>query len=74
MMIVPFLVAVDFTNFTYATNPCPVDVPARVVMRSGHFSYLNEKMAQDFDPSIDSVEEGSLEDGTRQAVVVITTR
>jgi hypothetical protein len=70
-MIVPFFVAVDFMNFTYSTNPCPLDVPAAVVMRSGHFEYQNEKMTQDFDLSVYSVNEGSLDDGTRQAVVVM---
>jgi hypothetical protein len=70
-MIVPFLLAVDFMNFTYATNPCASNVPVPVVMRRGSFSYFDEKMAAGFDLHVDSVKEGSLKSGTRQAVVVL---
>jgi hypothetical protein len=70
-VIVPLLMAVDFMNFTYATNPCAKNVPVPVVMRRGSFSYFDEKMGAGFDLHVDSVREGSLQDGTRQAVVVL---
>lgn len=70
-MIVPFVLAVDFMNFTYATNPCASNVPVPVVMRRGSFSYFDQKMAAGFDLHVDSVKKGSLRDGTRQAVVVL---
>jgi hypothetical protein len=70
-VIVPLLAAVDFMNFTYATNPCVQNVPVAAVMRKGRFSYFDEKMAAGFDLHVDSVHEGSLRDGTRQAVVVL---
>ena len=43
-MIVPLMVALDFMNFTYATNPCAANVPVPVVMRHGAFSYFDPKM------------------------------
>ena len=71
-MIVPFFLAVDFMNFTYATNPCATNVPVPVVMRRGSFSYFDAKMAAGFDLHVHSIREGSLQNGTRQAVVVLT--
>jgi hypothetical protein len=71
-MIVPLFLAVNFMNFTYATNPCAENVPVPVVMRKGYFSYFDEKMGSGFDLHVDSVKEGSLQNGTRQAVVVLT--
>jgi len=70
-MIVPFFLAVDFMNFTYETNPCAQNVPVAAVMRKGAFSYFDQKMAAGFDLHVDSVKEGSLQTGTRQAVVVL---
>ena len=70
-MIAPLLLAVDFMNFTYATNPCSKNVPVPAVMRKGSFSYFDKDMAQGFDLHVDSVKEGSLSKGTRQAVVVL---
>jgi hypothetical protein len=70
-MIVPLLWAVDFMNFTYATNPCAANVPVAAVMRQGRFSYFDQKMGAGFDLHVDSVQEGSLQDGTQQAVVVL---
>ena len=70
-MIIPLLFAVDFMNFTYMTNPCAHNVPVPVVMRKGNFSYFDEKMGAGFDLHVDSVKEGSLKDGTRQALVVL---
>ncbi len=70
-MIVALLGAVDFMNFTYATNPCWANVPVAAVMRRGSFSYFDPKMAAGFDLHVDSVKEGSLQAGTRQAVVVL---
>jgi hypothetical protein len=70
-MIVPFLLAVDFMNFTYATNPCQSNVPVPVVMRKGQFSYFDKKMAAGFDLHVDSVSVGSLQHGTQQAVVIV---
>jgi hypothetical protein len=69
--ILPLLLAVDFMNFTYATNPCASNVPVPVVMRKGSFSYFDQKMGAGFDLHVDSVKEGSLTSGTRQAVVVV---
>jgi len=63
--------AIDFMNFTYRTNPCANNVPVPVVMRKGQFSYLDKKMGAGFDLRVDSVEEGNLQPGTRQAVVVL---
>lgn len=72
-MIVPFfLAAVNFMNFTYKTNPCSANVPVPVVMSGGKFSYFDQKMGQGFDLSVNKVLEGSLQSGTRQAVVVLT--
>ena len=70
-MIVPFVLAVDFMNFTYATNPCAANVPVPVVMRRGSFSYFDQKMAAGFDLHVASIAKGSLQVGTRQAVVVL---
>ena len=70
-MIVPFLFAVDFMNFTYTTNPCAQNVPVPVVMRKGTFSYFDKKMGAGFDLHVDSVKEGSLKNGTQQALVVL---
>ena len=70
-MIVPLLLAVDFMNFTYATIPCAQNVPVAAVMRQGRFSYFDQKMAAGFDVHVAAVKEGSLRDGTRQAVVVL---
>lgn len=70
-MIASLLLAVDFMNFTYATNPCAKNVPVPVVMRKGEFSYFDKSMAVGFDLHVDSVKEGSLASGTRQAVVVL---
>jgi hypothetical protein len=70
-MIVPILLAVDFMNFTYTANPCSQNVPVPVVMRKGYFAYFDEKMAAGFDLHVDSVTHGSMQSGTRQAVVVL---
>jgi hypothetical protein len=70
-MIVPFLLAIDFTNFTYATNPCASNVPVPAVMRHGSFSYEDKKTGSGFDVYVRSVKKGSLRSGTRQAVVVL---
>ena len=70
-MILPLLVAVDFMNFTYATNPCASNVPVPVVMRNGAFSHFDPKMGAGFDLHVASIVKGSLRDGTRQAVVVL---
>jgi hypothetical protein len=70
-MIGPLLLAVDFMNLTYRTNPCAQNVPVPVVMRRGSFSYFDDKMGAGFDLGVRSVKEGSLQAGTRQAVVVI---
>jgi hypothetical protein len=69
--MIPLLLAVDFLNFTYATNPCAANVPVPVAMHAGGFSYFDKKMGAGFDLSVYSVAEGSLAAGTRQAVVVI---
>ena len=66
------LLTVDFMNFTYRTNPCPENVPVPAIMRKGSFSYFDKREAVGFDLYVDSVKEGSLGNGTRQAVVVIT--
>jgi hypothetical protein len=70
-MILPFLLAVDFMNFTYTTNPCAKNVPVPVVMRKGSFSYFDQRMGTGFDLHVTSVTEGSLHTGTSQAVVVV---
>ena len=70
-MMLPFLLAVDFMNFTYATNPCAANVPVPVVMRRGNFSYFDPKMGAGFDIHVAAVTKGSLQTGTRQAVVVL---
>ena len=70
-MIAPLLLAVDFMNFTYTTNPCAHNVPVPVVTRKGAFSYFDQKMAAGFDLHVDAVKEGTLQPGTRQAVVVL---
>ena len=70
-MIVPLLLAVDFMNITYPTNPCAQNVPVPVVMRKGSFSYFDAKMAAGFDLHVGAVKEGSLQPGTRQAAVVL---
>ena len=70
-MVLPFLLALDFMNFTYATNPCAQNVPVPVVMRKGSFSYFDPNMGTGFDLHVAAVIEGSLASGTRQAVVVI---
>ncbi len=69
-MILPLL-AVDFMNFTYATNPCSANVPVPVVMQKGSFSYFDARMGAGFDLHVASVTEGSLQNGTSQAVVVV---
>jgi hypothetical protein len=66
------MLAVDFENFTYATNPCYHNVPVPAIVRSGRFDYFDKRMGQGFDIYVESVTEGSLADGTRQAVVVLT--
>jgi len=58
-------------NFTYAKNPCASNVPVPVVMQRGSFSYFDKNMGTGFDLQVESVKEGSLASGTRQAVVVI---
>lgn len=70
-MFAPLVLAVDFLNFTYATNPCAHNVPVPAVMRKGRFSYFDRKMVVGFDLYVRAVTEGSLENGTRQAVVVL---
>ena len=70
-MIAPLLLAIDFMNFTYSTNPCSKNVPVPVVMSKGRFAYYDEKMGQGFDLNVHSVTEGSLAKGTQQAVVVL---
>lgn len=49
MAVLPFLLGVDFMNFTYATNPCAQNVPVPAVMRKGAFSYFDQKMGTGFD-------------------------
>lgn len=70
-MIAPIILAVDFMNFTYTRNPCQSNVAVPAVMKKGAFSYFDRKAGNGFDLSVDSVHEGSLAPGTRQAVVVI---
>jgi hypothetical protein len=70
-VIVPLLLAIDFLNFTYVQNPCSANVPVGVVMRKGSFSYADARTGTDFDLNVHSVKEGSLKDGTRQAVVIL---
>jgi hypothetical protein len=70
-MLAPLLLAVDFMNFTYPTNPCAQNVPVPVVMRKGSFSYFDGKMGAGFDLHVDAVKEGTLQAGTRQAAVVV---
>ena len=70
-MIVPFLLAVDFLNFTYATNPCAKNVPVPAVMRKGSFSYFDQKMGTGFDLHVSRITEGTLVDGQRHAVVIL---
>jgi len=70
-MIAPLLLAADFMNFTYATNPCYKNVPVPAVMRRGSFSYVDKNMGAGFDLRVDSVKRGSLAPGSRQAVVVL---
>jgi len=70
-MLASLLLAVDFMNFTYTTNPCQSNVPVPVVMRKGQFSYFDKKMAAGFDLHVDSVSVGSLQPGTQQAVVIV---
>lgn len=70
-MFVPLALAVDFLNFTYATNPCAANVPVPAVMRKGSFSYFDSKMGTGFDLHVVSVVHGSLRSGARQAVVVL---
>jgi hypothetical protein len=70
-MIVPFLLAVDFLNFTYATNPCAENVPVPVAMHKGWYSYDDSKTGTSFELNVHAVKEGSLRDGTRQAVVIL---
>ncbi len=70
-MIAPFLLAVDFMNFTYATNPCYKNVPVPAVMRKGAFSYFDQNMGAGFDLRVDAVKRGSLAPGTQQAVIVL---
>lgn len=41
-------------------------------MRKGRFSYFDKREAVGFDLYVDAVKKGSLENGTRQAVVIIT--
>lgn len=71
-MIVPFVLAVDFLNFTYATNPCSKNVPVPAVMRKGSFSYFDRTMGAGFDLFVRGVTEGTLVDGQKHAVVVMT--
>src|SRR5579864_3110305 len=71
-MIVPFVLSLDFLNFTYAQNPCPENVPVPAVMRAGRFSYTDRKSGVDFELYVESVKEGSLKSGTHQAVVVLS--
>ena len=54
-MIAPLVLAVDFMNFTYKTNPCATNVPVAVTMRHGTFSYFDEKMAAGFDLHVASI-------------------
>jgi hypothetical protein len=71
-MIVPFIVAVDFMNFTYTQNPCAGNVRVPIVMRNGSFSWTSPNdPSWSFDFHVDRVVEGSLKPGTRQAVIVI---
>lgn len=70
-MIAPLVLAVDFLNFTYSTNPCYTNVPVPAVMQKGSFSYWDSKMGAGFDLHVDAVHTGSLSPGTSQAVVVI---
>ncbi len=70
--MIQLFLAVDFMNFTYKTNPCASNVPVPAVMRHGDFSYFDEKMGAGFDLHVRTIREGSLQTGTRQAVVVLT--
>lgn len=70
-MVAPLLLAVNFMNYTYVSNPCSSNVPVPVAMRSGQFEYFDKKMAVSFYLHVDSVKEGSMQSGTRQAVVTI---
>jgi len=70
-MIAPLLLAVDFLNFTYPTNPCYKNVPVPAVMVKGSFSYFDKNMGAGFDLHVDSVKKGSLAPGTQQDVVII---
>lgn len=70
-MIVALLLAVDFMNFTYATNPCASNVPVPVVMRKGSFSYFDPKMGSGFDLHVADVKRGVLQDGRTYATVVV---
>lgn len=71
-MIIPIILAVDFMNFTYRTNPCPDNVPVPAVMRKGTFSHFDRRSAVGFDLYVRGVTRGVLQEGTRQAVVVMT--
>lgn len=71
-MFVPLVLAVDFANFTYATNPCRENVPVPVVMKRSSFSYFDQKMGAGFELFVKRVVRGSLAPATRQAVVVIS--
>lgn len=70
-MITPLLLAIDFMNYTYATNPCFKNVPVPAVMKKGWFSYFDQNMGTGFELHVVSVKEGSLAPGTRQAAVVM---
>lgn len=70
-MIVPLLLAVDFMNFNYSVSPCS-NVPAPVLMKKGSYSYFDQKMGAGFDLFVRGVKQGSLHQGTQQAVVVIS--
>lgn len=59
-------------NFTYGSNPCSKNVPVPAIVRKGRFDYLDARAGSGFDIYVDGVTEGSLKEGTRQAVVVLT--
>lgn len=69
--MLPFFLAIDFMNFTYTTNPCPQNVPVAVRMRKGEFSYVQKITDVEFILHVDSITQGSLQPGMRQAVVVM---
>ena len=75
-MLVPFLLAVDFMNFTYAVkpNPCGANQTTALVMRKGTFSYKDPQPTSDAEYAtfVRGVTEGTLVTRQKHAVVVIS--